>query len=76
MRPRIAFEASKAYAQAEVDDGNGHDYGSDPDVRARRILESLADLRHPHKWYTTARLLRDHDGAKRKIIFHTGPTNR
>jgi len=40
-----------------------------------QILSDLADLRHPHKWYTAARRVNLASGGRR-IIFHMGPTNR
>ena len=41
---------------------------------ADQILGALADLRHPHNWYETARAV-NASGGGRKIIFHVGPTN-
>jgi hypothetical protein len=39
------------------------------EIASARTMLSCSDLRIPHEWYASARLM------KRKIIFHGGPTN-
>ena len=65
LRPRVALCEHLLFKEMirAVEDEHKEE------IQSFRTLCITSDLRHPHKWYPFARLI------KRKIIFHGGPTN-